>query len=745
MHLLLRWLCLGILYVLGSGLTLYAQSDIPVETWRTHFSYQDSRIITITPERVYVAAEYGLFYLSKSDNSLAVLSKSDGLSDVGVTAMHYDEASGSLLLAYRSGVVDLVTERGVFAFTLIRDEADESEVIHDIVVKENTVYLATTAGVRVLGLDLEQEEMLQIRESYTRLSATGELLPIHQIAILHDSLFLATEEGVLANSLTSSVNRQDFNTWQRFAVAQGLPGTSTRYLSRWNEELYVALDAQGVFRYRDGEWEPTAFTTEGAFYGLRATADGLLILAGGQIFRLEASGNVVSLEDETVSFAQDAVQENEVLWVADQQEGLLRIVNGQAERFLPNGPASDDIRQLRYLNENLVALKGNAPAAFYTFANGQWKNFTNVPIKAPLLDATYSEITQQYYFASLGEGILQWDGGENYSLLTRESSGSTLANNQVTAVTTDEQQLWLANYNTPSSLHAFDLPSETWQQETFGEQSAMYPRQLTLDFRQQIWMLVGSSDFERPGSDLLVFDPLTNEHLLIKDKVNSSGLAGSLITDIALDLDGQLWLGGNEGVAFFPAPEQVFEEALVVKPVFERQFLLLGEYVTAIAVDGGNRKWIGTNDGLWLFSETGEELVYQFTTENSPLISNAIVDITIQDQSGEVFVATDKGVVSFRSTATRGSFTHQYVKLFPNPVRRSFDGLVGMEGLVNQATVKITTVSGVLVQEVQAQGGSVTWDLKAYTGETVQPGIYLVFSASADGTETFVGKLAVIP
>jgi ligand-binding sensor domain-containing protein len=737
----LRLILIG--FLCWSTIALYAQSDIPIESWRTHFSYQDSRIVINTSERIYVAAQYGLFYLDKADNSLRVISKSDGLSDVGVTAMEYDENVG-LILAYRSGVVDLVSEQGIFAFTLISEEADTPETIYDILIQDNLVYLSTSVGVRVLSLELDQEEPWQIQESYTRLSELGEALPIYQSTILRDSLFLGTQAGVIANSLDPLVNRQDFNTWRRFDVSQGIPNEAARFLIAQEEQLYAAVDQRGVYHY-DGQWQSTAFATDVDFNALQSSAYGVLIVSGGDIFRLNDANEVIAIENSAIRFAQDVAEENETLWIADQQQGLLRLENNQAEQFLPNGPASNNIHQLRYLNGTVIALKQDALGAYYQFSEGRWQNYTELPITSRFTDATFSEVTQQYYFSSLGEGILQWDGGESFSVINQLSSGSTLENDQVSALVDSEDRLWLANYNALASLHTIDLSDDSWQQLTFNRTQARYPRQLRLDFRQQVWMLIGGSDLSRPGNDLLIFDPTTNENLLISEVVNASQLPGRQLTDMAIDLDGQLWLMGSEGVAYFPVPEQVLEEPLVVKPVFDRQFLLLGEFVTAVAVDGGNRKWIGTNSGLWLFSETGEELVYQFTTENSPLISDVILDIAVDDQSGEVFVATDRGVVSFRSTATRGNFSHQSVKLFPNPVRQGFDGLVGMQGLVNQATVKITTVSGVLVQELQAEGGTATWDLRAYTGDHVQSGVYLVFSASTDGSETFVGKIAVVP
>ena len=180
-------------------------------------------------------------------------------------------------------------------------------------------------------------------------------------------------------------------------------------------------------------------------------------------------------------------------------------------------------------------------------------------------------------------------------------------------------------------------------------------------------------------------------------------------------------------------------------PIFENRVLLRDEFVTAVAIDPGNRKWIGTRtNGIWLFSETGEEQVFHFTADNSPLLSDNITAIKVHPGSGEVFIGTDKGLVSFRSDATQGTSRHENVEIYPNPVRPGFNRDVVINGLVNNALVKITDVSGKLVREIRAQGSTALWNSRDYNGQRVKTGVYLVFSTNRDGTETFVGKIAVI-
>src|SRR5690606_14784172 len=176
----------------------------------------------------------------------------------------------------------------------------------------------------------------------------------------------------------------------------------------------------------------------------------------------------------------------------------------------------------------------------------------------------------------------------------------------------------------------------------------------------------------------------------------------------------------------------------------ENRFLLNGEKVTSIAVDGGNRKWVGTERGVWLFGPDGDEMIYNFTSENSPLPSGNIRSIAINGQSGEVFLATDRGTVSFRSDATVSEGNFSSVKIFPNPVTSEFSGLVGISGLAQDAVVKITDISGRLVWQTYAVGGTASWNVRHYNGQRVTTGVYLVFSASADGSQEYVGKIAVV-
>ena len=205
------------------------------------------------------------------------------------------------------------------------------------------------------------------------------------------------------------------------------------------------------------------------------------------------------------------------------------------------------------------------------------------------------------------------------------------------------------------------------------------------------------------------------------------------------------------GVVIYYQPEQVFVDdnfhanrvALTIDE--HTQFLLITETVTSIAVDGANQKWIGTqNSGVYLVSEDGTEEINHFTEENSPLLSNTISDIGINHESGEVFFATDKGLISYRGSATMGSDEFRDVYVYPNPVRENYTGEITIRGLVSDVNVKITDISGNIVYETQAKGGQATWNGKDFSGKRPSTGVYLVFCTNDDGSKTYITKLLFI-
>jgi Tfp pilus assembly protein FimT len=247
-----------------------------------------------------------------------------------------------------------------------------------------------------------------------------------------------------------------------------------------------------------------------------------------------------------------------------------------------------------------------------------------------------------------------------------------------------------------------------------------------------------------------VFSDDRYKKLLVQDTENQ---VVSFVYSIAEDLDGNIWIGTDQGPLIYFNPEQVFDNDLKASRIkIPRNdgtnladYMLKTETITSIAVDGANRKWLGTSgSGVYLLSADGTVQIKNFNEQNSPLLSNSVVSLSVDNKNGDVWFGTSKGVQSYRGDATTGGAKFTKVYTFPNPVREDFTGNVTITGLIKDTQIRITDISGNLVFETVSDGGQATWDLNNYTGRRVATGVYLVFCASKDGAQSCVTKMLVI-
>ena len=220
---------------------------------------------------------------------------------------------------------------------------------------------------------------------------------------------------------------------------------------------------------------------------------------------------------------------------------------------------------------------------------------------------------------------------------------------------------------------------------------------------------------------------------------------------LALDTDNHLWIGTTEGLRVLYNASRFFEDEnpqtreIIVEEGGNLGELLNNQFITVIEVDGNNQKWIGTaGSGVFLFSEDGTETLQHFTKENSPLPTNSIRTIALDNENGLVYFGTPNGLVSFQGNAFASKDSFENIEVYPNPVRPHFSGRLTIRGLKTDSHVKITDISGHLVFETQSEGGSVQWDLRNFHGNRVRSGVYLIFVSDPDGTESAVEKVMIV-
>lgn len=722
-----RW---GLTVALCCGVVkLLAQENIPLGTWRTHLSFNSVGYVVKGDGKIFSASENAVMFFSLNERTTGIYSTLDGLSNTGISALAFDDMRKQLLVGYKNGGLDLISDEQSIAFTRLINPPDVTVApsINHILINGALAYLSTNYGVVVF--DLTRNE---VKETWRNIGPGGQLLSIYQSTILTGNIYLGTSNGVLVGNLSD--NLLDFNQWNRFST--GSLNTAVRQITNYKQQVYIAIDQLGLFRFDGTTWiNEAAYPVLTAYSFLNGEDTSLLFGGGNFLYSISESGVVTSLTDLLIVQPQGALLDNGKFWVADGRSGLLSNNEGAWKAYLPNGPSSPTIAAAKYGNGSIMAIHGGVSEDFVssnsflgisTFSRGLW-GLTSTQVDYITDVETSSD--KALFVASFGQG-LETLSADGISILLNENN-SPLKN--VTALEQSATGLWIANYGAAQPLNLL-LPTNELKSFSFTSPTARYPFELAVDASENVWMLISSSG----GGGVFIVKQDGSLLRYLSDQPGAGLLPSKEVLSIAVDKNDYVWIGTASGIAYY-----TFAGEDGIRPMVDGGFLLKEERITSIAVDGGDRKWLGTERGVWLFNASGEESIHNFNTQNSPIPSNHILDIEIDHVSGEVFITTDKGLVSFRSDATSG-VAGEEVKIFPNPVSPDFNGLVGISNLVAKAVVKITDISGKLVNQLQANGGMVSWNLADYTGKRVSSGVYLVIASAQDGSESVAGKVVVV-
>ncbi|MBF9237120.1 T9SS type A sorting domain-containing protein [Hymenobacter sp. BT683] len=775
-----------------AGLVLWAatsraQSTAGYGDWQLHLPTNRPLRLADAGDRVYVATESNFYFLDKKLNTTQVLSRRDGLNDVGVVALAYDSVTQQTVLAYKNTNVDILQPNGRVRNLndVLRKPIQGSKVINQVSIGAGKAYLSTSFGL--VAIDLEK---LEITDTYSNIGPGGTVVAVYDAAVANGNLFAATSVGLLRGALTS--NLLDYRNWTQYIpvpLSANPAQLAYRTLAAYAGQVYAGVEANGVFKYisgNPGSWQLVPNTYAAQFRTLRSSSAGVLVVDDNAgVRRIDGNGAVTTVVPPTGgTFTQDAVRSRDgSYYVANYNLGLQRVQPGSAqapETFVANGPetslAFSILADARSNKVNVFTggyseryVPSGFRAGFYEFANGQWTNFTSATLPSltdfpnPLSPVRGTRTPDgTLYVGNNGGGLLEWKGpGQFRQFGDGTPPGSPLLGTfglkervEVTDVAADATGLvWVVNRHLRpgnSGLFILDPVATTWRTIPWVSGLETLER-IALDDNGYAWVSVArKTDPTNAALGIFAIDPAPVSPNPPRFFTTASGLPDNQVYELAKDRRGSIWAATIKGVAVFNDPNGPFDpNAGFTLPFVTRGEgtgfpVLFTEAVRTLAVDGGDRKWFGTDNGLWLFSPDADEALLHFTTANSPLPSNRIVDVKVNDKTGEVWVATDAGVVAYRGAASITEGTPTCAAVFPNPVRADFTGTMGITGLANNALVKITDVAGHLVYATTANGGTVTWNMNNPNGQRVRSGVYLVLTSDADGKNTCVSKVAVL-
>jgi len=769
------------LFVFLSLQCLQAQNDRALGTWRSYLSYEGGQTMLIAEDKVYVGTQTSLYYLDITDNSINTLSPVDGLSDLNIKSLGYHAPSQNLIIAYENANVDLMSLDGkiVNISDVNRANILNGKTINHVSVDGDFAYLS--CGFGIVYLDILKAE---IKDTYI-IGSNGSQIEVYQVATGNDFVMAATEEGLYKASLNSG-SLTNFNNWKLEngeAWAEGSAATAVAYR---NNKYYTVVDGT-LFRYEDNDWMPQY--NDGQYI-----PQALEVSQGKLVVTAQAPGNFGRIllfdDNETLqlignyggavrNIQQSALGSDGSIWSIDFWFGLHHIrpelPDNNVQTLFPEGPFSRDVFGLEVVNGELFVMPGGATQAwvprylklgFYHRSDvGKWTRFSeatnpslDVQTITDFIFAKKHPSLPKVYLASFGGGVVEYDY-ENFNVFNDSNSSIQFmlpdvsnARYRISGIDFDSQQnMWISNFGAPKPI-SVQTPAGDWYSFAPTNDIDLGPQRemikMNIDGYDQKWMAM-------KGRGVLVFnhgpdlaDPSDDFYLHLLE--SNGGILSNTIFAVEKDLDGWIWVGTDKGAAYFTCDPFSIQEGNCqsVQPILEVDgfgALLLGtENVRAIAVDGANRKWFGTENGIFLMSEDGTEQILRFTTDNSPLLSNSITSIAINDTNGEVFFGTNEGIISYKGDAIAAKATHDEVVAYPNPVRPEYEGPIAIRGLAQNAVVKITDIAGNLMYETRALGSQAVWDGRDYTGRKAATGVYLIFSNSEDGADTNVAKLLIV-
>ena len=755
----------------------WAQDNPPIGIgdWRSHLAYRPVSGMVETQDALWVATANGLFRVGLEDRQLTTFDATSPLNQTDISKIQYDRARDLLFIIYDNGIMDVVTPSTDLQDLRTYSDIERSDLtglkaINDLAFGDPRIYVAFGQGV----LEYDPERNLTL-ENYLNIFPGTDQEAV-SVAVFRDSLFVAGNNVLLAAPLSANIDRRNPNAWTTF------PGV-LKDLTPFNGQLYAVNRNTGrLQRWQNQQMieAPEGSAMPGFMGQLRKAHGRLELLSIQALALLPPDGPLQVRYRGAISYAlEDQLGQT---WVTPVDE-LHLLQEDSLVRVQPNGPYRKGMETFTMERDRLIVAGGNLQANFagsfsrnglYILEDGVWTNKTSREL-APnpdifdylraIPDPNQEEI---FWCASYTRGVVQVDLDTPAQSVLYDQNNATVSiqtealNNPCNSYPFDcpefyhrvpdlafdsEGILWALNHEVGAPLLARD-PEGNWYE--FALQGVEDVLSLAIDRLGQIWCTTRNSGLVvyNRGEDLA--DPRDDQVQVLGTATGSGNLPTTQTRSLVIDREGAVWVGTADGVAAFFSPSFIFGDFnFDAQPIIltDDNFagrLLEGQVVNNIAVDGANRKWFATNSGVWVTNSSGDEVLLRFTAENSPLPSDAIADIGIQPQTGEVFIATDEGIYSYRSEATEGRSVHREVLAFPNPVRPGYNGPIAVRGLVEDADVRITDASGRLVTEGAALGGQFVWNGRDLKGRRVNSGVYLVFSSDREGAETAVIKILIV-
>jgi ligand-binding sensor domain-containing protein len=736
--------------LLLAAVTLSAQSTISLSDWQTFSTMRTVRAASVDSKgRIWAATPGGLFVYSAADSSIQEYRNVGALLNLDVTAILCDTASKRVFVGCFDGSLTIVTEDLQFKniTDIRRATVYQRRRINDFLLKNGLLYIATDFGI--VSFDPANDVF---RETVDRIGPLQEKTRVTSLATLRDSIWASTDSGIVVAPLSSETLRLP-SVWKFFGTSNGIPVPAVSFVRATDTDVYAT--AGGAILIAEGSSFRAVYSGGATLVGLTTTATE--IYASEESFVRTLSGPLpVSFPGQVNGHATTSRNGRTVV-IAFVVNLPLAIVDGtDRQDVYVNSPRTNQFSHLTIDRDGwLWSATDEEPfrtgQGVMAFDGNTWYEFTK-EANTEMGSNSYHRVNAQpdgsVWLSSWGYGIVEAkkvNGGVVLQKWNNTNSPlvgiSADANYVVTsdAITDRNGKLWIVN-----ELGADRLLVTRDKDQNFGYFKNCYDlranqyRVIAIDNGGTKWM-AGPT-----GNGLLAFNDKntpSNEADDVCQMLRSSNtqLQDNVIRALRVDKNGALWIGTARGVSVIASPSTVSNSSI---PFVRRITALSALNVNDIFVDAVNNKWIATSNGVYVLNEDGTEVLSIITQNNSPLLTDNVKSVVVDDRTGRAYFGTMSGCSSVLTQSVKPLDAYA-IRCYPQPFRPDADGTITIDGLAADSDVRIMTAAGELVAAVQTSGRQALWNGKDVQGRTVPPGVYIIHALSASTKEAAVGKLAV--
>ncbi len=758
----------------------FAQVDFS-NSWEDFFSYNNVKDVVVSDEVIYALTDNAIFTYDFETEETQKISSINGLSGEETSAIFFDENTERLVIGYDNGLIEIVGEDGEISIApdIVSFNQTGLKSVNNIYEFDGKLYLSTAFAV--IEYDIEN---LEFGDTFFIGDGSSDVF-VNQITVLNNEIYAATNNGVYIADVTAT-NLIDSNNWDlRFTG-------SYQKITQFNDVIYTVSD-NTISRINGTIITPVLNYSE-TIKDIKVNSSTLIVSLEDTALQYDSSLVLTGENTVTTDFdftLNSAISNGNEVILATEEFGLL-IGNSGSQVYSeihPEGPLTNNIFSIDTFESNLWIVYGgydtthtpNQIRQGYSHFNGEtWVNVNFNPNNPTndLVHVTIDEEADNRVFISSFGGTNQVNSSIRGGLFEVVNDEIQTYYNEVNSpledieadnpsvvtiriantIFDDDGNLWVTNLGAEERLKRLS-PSGTWTGYDINailtvDQTRLGFTDIDIDNRDSKWMSTRSNG-------VLIFNENGEQKQALTTEVNRGSLPNTRVESLAIDTNNNVWIGTINGLVVFYNTENIFEadtfnaEPVIISQDGVAERLLGDQNVKSIVVDGANNKWFGTDGGGVLNTNPdGQTTLANFSTDNSPLPSNSILKISIDDSTGKVFFVTDKGMVAYNSNVAPFGNELTDVYAYPNPVLKNHDTVTinGRNGanLPENTNVKILDVAGNLVYETnvvegeQLQGGKVVWNKRNLAGTRVASGVYVVFLSTEDGSESLTTKIAII-